>query len=152
RRRVQILRILPPTQRTVDGRDRVTIDVQSDHSGDGDAAELPLQSEDVVRVFPVSRRLRNTISVKGDVWSPGTQGLRPGMTIADAVRLAGGPKPDVYLGQLLVTRLRPDSSRVQLRAAFQDSTGTVIGDFPLNEDDFIEVFSLTDFRPDRYVA
>jgi protein involved in polysaccharide export with SLBB domain len=74
------------------------------------------------------------------------------MNISDAIRLAGGPKADVYLGNILVTRLRPDSSRIQLRAAFRDSTGAVVGDFPLQEDDEIQVFSLTNFRPERYVA
>lgn len=152
RRKVQIERILPPAQRKSDGRDRITIDVESEQLANGSPLVVPIEAGDVVRVFPVAERVRNTIVVKGNVWAPGNQGLAPGMTIADAVRVAGGPKPDVYLGQILVTRLRPDSSRVQLRAAFRDSTGTVLGDFPLNEDDLIEIFSLTDFRPERYVA
>lgn len=152
RRKVQIERILPPAQRRSDGRDRITIDVESEQLADGNPPVMPIEAGDVVRVFPVAERVRNTIVVKGNVWAPGNQGLAPGMTIADAVRVAGGPKPDVYLGQILVTRLRPDSSRVQLRAAFRDSTGSVIGDFPLQEDDLIEIFSLTDFRPERYVA
>jgi protein involved in polysaccharide export with SLBB domain len=100
----------------------------------------------------VADRVRNTVVVEGNVWTPGRQGLEPGMTIADAVQRAGGLKPDVYLGQVLVDRLRSDGSRVQLRAAFRDTTGTVIGDLALREDDVIRVFSLTDFRPDRYVA
>jgi protein involved in polysaccharide export with SLBB domain len=58
----------------------------------------------------------------------------------------------VYLGQLLVTRLQPDSTRVQLRAALRDTTGAVVGDFPLQEDDEIRLFSVSEFRPDRYVA
>jgi protein involved in polysaccharide export with SLBB domain len=152
RRKIQIERILPPAQRKSDGRDRITIDVESEQLANGSPPIVPIEAGDVVRVFPVAERVRNTIAVKGNVWTPGNQGLAPGMTVADAVRLAGGPKPDVYLGQILVTRLRADSSRVQLRAAFRDSTGSVIGDFPLQEDDLIEIFSLTDFRPERYVA
>lgn len=152
RRRVQIERVLPPSQRTKDGRDRVTIDIESEQLSNGSPPLIPLEAGDVVRVFAVADRVRNTISVTGNVWSPGPQGWTPGMRIADAVRLAGGPKPDVYLGQLLVTRMRPDSSQIQLRAAFRDSTGVVLNDFPLLEDDLIEVFALTEFRPDRYVA
>lgn len=152
RRRVQIERVLPPTQRTADGRDRVTIDVTASQSPDGGAANIPLEAGDVVRVFAVAERVRNTVRVQGNVWSPGALGLRPGMSISDAIREAGGPKPDVFLGQILVSRLRPDSSRIQLRAAFRDSTGAVLGDFALQEDDIIDVFSLTSFRPDRYVT
>jgi polysaccharide export outer membrane protein len=152
RRRIQIERILPPEQRTADGRDRVTIDIESDQGSNGSPLAVPVQAGDVVRVFRVASRVRNTVVVEGNVWSPGRQGISPGMTIADAVDLAGGLKPDVYLGQVLVDRLRPDGSRVQLRAAFGDTSGIVVGDFPLLEDDVIRVFSLTDFRPDRYVT
>jgi polysaccharide export outer membrane protein len=156
RRRVQIERILPPAMRTVDGRDRITIDVRSEAmasgDGNGEALHIPVEGGDVVRVFPVARRVRNTVAVIGNVWSPGKQGLAPGMTIADAIRLAGGPKPDVYLGTVLVDRMRPDSTRVQLRAALSDSLGTVMNDFALQEDDVVQVFAVTEFRPDRYVA
>jgi protein involved in polysaccharide export with SLBB domain len=113
---------------------------------------MQLEPGDVVRVFAVSSRLRNTVEVRGNVWTPGRVGLTPGMSIGDAIRLAGGPKPDVYLGRVLVDRLRPDSARVQLRASLRDSLGTVVGDFPLQEDDVIHLFSVTDFRPQRYVA
>ncbi|HYC52240.1 MAG TPA: SLBB domain-containing protein [Gemmatimonadaceae bacterium] len=151
RRRVQIERVLPPEQRAADGRDRVTIDVTASQT-ETSLANIPLEAGDVVRVFPIAERVRNTVVVQGNVWSPGALGIRPGMSVSDAIRAAGGPKPDVYLGQILVSRLRPDSSRVQMRAAFRDSTGAVLGDFALQEDDVIEVFSLTDFRPDRYVT
>jgi protein involved in polysaccharide export with SLBB domain len=152
RRRVQIERILPPKERVVDGRDRVTIDIESEQLANGHPPVVPLEGGDIVRVFPVANRLRNTVIVQGNVWSPGPQGLTAGMTVADAIRLAGGPKPDVYLGRILVDRLRPDSTREQLRAAFRDTAGTVVGDFVLREDDVIRVFSLSDFRPERYVA
>jgi polysaccharide export outer membrane protein len=151
-RRIHIERILPPLQRSAGGRDRVTIDVASEQSLNGAAETVSLQPGDVIRVFPVANRVRNTVTVTGNVWNPGPQGLTPGMTIADALRLAGGVKPDVFLGQLLVTRLLADSTRVQLRAALRDSLGAVVGDFPLLEDDHVVVFSVSSFRPDRYVA
>lgn len=152
RRRVQIERILPPAQRTADGRDRVTIDIESDVAANGNAFNVPLEPGDIVRVFSVARRVRNTVIVSGNVWSPGPQGVTPGMRISDAIKLAGGPRPDVYLGQILIERLRPDLSRVQLRATLKDTLGNVVDDFPVHEDDIIRLFSLSDFRPDRYVT
>jgi protein involved in polysaccharide export with SLBB domain len=113
---------------------------------------MALQPGDVIRLFGISGRVRNRIAVIGNVWSPGPQGLATGMRVSDALRAAGGLKPDTYLGQVLITRLRGDSSRVQLRAALRDTTGTVINDFALAEDDEIQVFSVTEFRPTRYVA
>lgn len=152
RRRVQIERVLPPSQRTADGRERVTVDVEPGTVGDAQLARMPIEGGDVVRVFPVAERLRNTIRVIGNVNTPGSQGLEPGMTIADAIRKAGGPKPDVFLGRVLVTRMRADSSLTQMRAALRDSLGAVVGDFALQEDDVVELFSLTEFRPERFVA
>jgi protein involved in polysaccharide export with SLBB domain len=151
-RRVQIQRVLPAGQRTAEGKDRTTIDVASGDLLNGGGRAVPLAGGDVVRVFGVSDRVRNTITVEGNVWSPGQQGLTPGMTVSQAIRLAGGLKPDSYLGQVLVSRLHGDSTRTQMRAAFRDTSGAVLGDFAVQEDDVIQVFSLTDFRPERYVA
>lgn len=147
--RLRISRIVPAAERAAPGEDRTTIDVAV--SG-GAFPPMAMSGGDEVTVFPVADRIRNRITVQGNVWNPGPQGLRPGMTLADALRAAGGPKPDVYLGQVSVTRLRSDSTRAALRAMLRDSTGAVVSDFALQEDDEITVFSVTEFRPARYVA
>jgi len=74
------------------------------------------------------------------------------MRVSDALRLAGGVRPDTYLGRVLITRTRPDSSRIQLAAALQDTAGAVVNDVELQANDEIRVFGLTEFRPTRYVA
>jgi polysaccharide export outer membrane protein len=151
-RRVQIDRILSPAERAEGGRDRVTLDISPITLTKGAAGDISVRNGDVVRVFPVSERVRNRISVEGNVWQPGTFGLTPGMTVAQALKAAGGVKPDTYLGQILIQRLNPDSTRTQLHAILADTTGRVFGDFPLREDDMLRVFSTTEFRPTRYVA
>jgi len=74
------------------------------------------------------------------------------MKLSDAIRLAGGPRPDVYLPRILVTRRREDSTLVQLRSAFADSIGRVRDDLVLEDEDEIRIFSRTTFLPERYVA
>jgi protein involved in polysaccharide export with SLBB domain len=103
-------------------------------------------------VFAISDRPRGFVTVLGNVWMEGPVGHARGMRLSDAIRLAGGPKPDVYLGQILVSRLRSDSTRIQLRSAFRDSTGAVTDDLVLEDEDEIQVFSRTGFRPERYIA
>jgi polysaccharide biosynthesis/export protein len=152
RRRVQIERIVPPSQRVAGGRDRIVTEIVSDQFVSGIGPAVPLADGDVIRVFTVASRVRNRVYVRGDVWSPGSVGLAPGMLLSDALRVAGGVKPDVYLGQVLISRTLPDSSRIQLRASLRDTTGAVINDIPLLEDDDIRVFSTSEFRPTRYVA
>ena len=149
--RVTINRVLPPSARGVPGRARVVIAIGGDQFVNGEAPEVPMAPGDSVTVHEVGPRLR-TVTVRGDVWVEGAVGHTPGMRLSDAIRLAGGPKPDVYLGRILVTRVREDSSMVQLRSAFRDSTGAVTDDLVLEEEDEIRVFSRSSFRAERYVA
>jgi protein involved in polysaccharide export with SLBB domain len=153
RNRVQIERIQAPNQRGEGGRDRITIDVSSAAlASETGGPNVPLLPGDIVRVFKITDRVRNRITISGNVWQPGNIGLAPGMTLSQALRAAGGVKPDSYLGQLLISRLNSDSTRTQLHAALVDTTGRVINDIPLREDDQIRVYSVSEFRPTRYVA
>jgi protein involved in polysaccharide export with SLBB domain len=150
--RVTIHRVLPPASRGSGGRARVVIAVGADQFTDGLAPEVPMAPGDSVTVHGVADRIRSYVTVKGNVWVEGEVGHTPGMKLSDAIRLAGGPKPDVYLGRVLVTRVRDDSSMIQLRSAFRDSTGAVTDDIVLDEEDEIRVFSRSTFRSERYVA
>jgi protein involved in polysaccharide export with SLBB domain len=153
RQRLQIERITPPGERANAGRDRVLLEITSDQLAGGNVPALRVEAGDVVHVEPIDLRVRNRIVVTGNVWLPGLQGFTSGMTLSQALRRAGGAKPDSYLAELLVTRLEADSSRTQLRAALRDTTGAIVGnDLLLRDDDEIRVFSRTEFRPARYVA
>lgn len=149
--RVQVDRILPPAERQPGGRDRVVLDLGAEQFADGAGPALPLQAGDQVRVFAVTDRLRNFVTVRGNVWTEGRVAYVEGMRLADAIRQAGGPKPDTFQGQILVSRLNPDSTRTQLRSAFAGADGQVTDNLVLREDDQVEVFSRTAFRPLRYV-
>jgi polysaccharide biosynthesis/export protein len=150
---LRIERITPPAQRNGAGRDRVLIEVTSDQLTGGVVPALRIEPGDVVRVDIVDARVRSRILVSGNVWSPGPQGFVAGMPLSQALRGAGGAKPDTYLGEVLISRLQSDSSRAELRATLRDTTGAVLGTDPLlHDDDQIQVFSRTEFRPARYVA
>ena len=150
--RVQIHRVLPPASRAAPGRDRVVMDVTSEGMQRGEVPPYAIESGDSVVVFAVSDRMRSVVRMRGNVWTPGDIGFVTGMRLSDALRLAGGPKPDTYQGSILVSRLRPDSTRMQLRSALADSTGRPTDDLELQEDDEISVFSRSDFRGDRFVV
>jgi len=147
RRRVFIERILPPDQRTTAGSDRRVVDVPSDLF---DSA--PVRGGDVIRIVEISRRIASRIDVKGNVWTPGMVAFAPGMHLSEALQRAGGLKPDSYLGQVQVARLRPDSTRQMLHASLADTTGKAIDDLSLADGDEITVFSTTTFRPTRYIT
>lgn len=150
RQRVLVRRIVPPEQRTEAGRDRTVLDVTADRIGTSAGPDVPMADGDVVDVFSIAPRVRNAIAVLGAVWTPGNQGFTSGMKLSDALRLAGGVKPQVKSAQ--ISRLQSDQTRMELRATFRDTLGTLVQDLALQEDDSITVFGTDDFRPDRYVA
>jgi polysaccharide biosynthesis/export protein len=145
-RRLQIERVVPAAERTSSGSDRRMVNVDADLF-----ATTPVRGGDIIRVNEVARRVANRVTVNGNVWTAGAIGLTPGMTLFDALRSAGGLKPDSYLGQVLVSRLLPDSSREMLRTAVFDTTGRPTNNLRLADGDEITVFSLTDFRPNRFI-
>jgi polysaccharide export outer membrane protein len=150
--RVRIHRILPPDARVPGGAARVVVDVGADQLAGGVVPAVPMLPGDSVTVLPVPTRLRGYVTVKGNVWVEGQVGFKPGMKLSDAIRLAGGPKPDVYLDRILISRTNDDSTRLQLRSAFTDSTGAVKDDLVLQDEDEVRVFSRASFRPARYVT
>ena len=150
--RIQIHRILQRPAGEAGSPERVVIDVASAGLAAGAVPAFPLAPGDSIRVFEVPAHVRGYVSVRGNVLLPGRVGFTAGMKLSDAIRLAGGPKPDVYLERILVGRLRPDSSRIQLHAAFADSTGRVADDLTLEDGDDIHVFSQATFRAQPWVT
>jgi protein involved in polysaccharide export with SLBB domain len=130
----------------------VVVDVGPDQLAGGAVPAVPMEPGDSVTVLAIPERVRGYVTVRGNVWVEGQVGFRPGMKLSDAIRLAGGPKPDVYLDRILVSRTNDDSTRLQLRSAFKDSTGSVANDLVLHEEDEVRVFSRATFLPTRYVT
>lgn len=150
--RVRIHRILPPGTRGPGGSARVVVDVGADQLAGGVVPEVPMAAGDSVTILPIAERVRGYVTVKGNVWVEGQVGFTAGMKLSDALRTAGGPKPDVYLDRILISRTNEDSTKAQLRSAFADSTGRLTEDIALQEEDEIRVFSRATFLPAPYVT
>jgi polysaccharide biosynthesis/export protein len=150
--RVTIHRILPPESRGPGGRARVVVAVGADQFTNGVAPAVPMASGDSVTVHAIADRLTGYVTVRGNVWVEGQVGFTKGMKLTDALRLAGGTRPDLYLGRILVTRVREDSTMVQLRTSFADSSGRVVDDIVLEDEDEVRVFSRSAFLPVQTIA
>jgi polysaccharide biosynthesis/export protein len=152
RRRVQVVRFVPPARRTSPGQDKEVLDFALE-SPDANAGSpsARLEAGDVVVVHEVDERISNKVAVIGNVWAPATIALTADMKLSDALAKAGGPKPDTYLGVVQVSRLQPDSTRQLLRVAL-DRNYRPVEDILLSPDDEIRAFSLTEYRTQRYVS
>ena len=150
---MQINRVLPPESRGAGGRARVVVAVGADQFVGGVVPAVPMAPGDSVTALSVPTRQRGYVTVKGNVWVEGQVGFAPGMKLSDAIRLAGGPRPDVYLPRVLVTRVRDDSSLVQLRSVRSSTRPEKSSeDMALQDEDEIRLFSRTTFRPAPMVA
>ncbi|HVB32045.1 MAG TPA: SLBB domain-containing protein [Gemmatimonadaceae bacterium] len=152
RRSIVIERVVPPAERTASGKDRTMIQVTSPLLSSGLGPAVALQPGDIVRVGEIAKRVADRISVSGNVWQPGDLAFTPGMRLSQALRAAGGLKPDSYLGQVSVLRLMPDSTRRVVQASLKDTLGTPAQDILLRDGDSIQVYSLTEFRPKRFIS
>jgi polysaccharide biosynthesis/export protein len=152
RRFVQIDRIVPAAERTSIGASRRLVHVGSELLQTGDGPPEALNAGDVVHVLSVPRRFSGRVAVLGNVWQPGPVAFTPGMQLSTALRRAGGLKPDSYLGEVVVSRLLPDSSRQMIRASLRDTSGAAEVDVALTDADEITVFSLTEMRPQTYIT
>lgn len=150
--RVQIYRILPADSISSPGNARVVIDLGAKQFAAENAPGIPMLPGDSVVVFALPEAPSNFVTVSGNVYLEGPVGLTPGMRLSDAIQLAGGPRPDVYLDRILISRMRPDSTRFQLRSAFLDTTGRVTDDILLQDQDQISVFSTSAARPQVFVS
>ena len=148
-RRLVVERVLPLADRA-EGRVRAVLDVPL--GADGTVPGFAAADGDLVRVPGISDRVRDRIRVSGHVWEAGPQGFTPGLTLTEALRRAGGLQPDAYLGTVHISRLRADSTRMQLRAMLADTTGLTLTPMTLQEDDEITVYSRTSFRAEQYVV
>lgn len=149
-KRVLVERVLARESREGAGAERTSIDVAL--ASDGSSPSFRMLDGDIVRVPRIADRVRNRIVVNGHVWSPGPQGFTSGLTLEEALVRAGGVQPDAYLGRVLISRLLPDSTRVQLRAALRDSSGATVVPMLLQPDDEITAYSRTAFRAEQFVA
>ncbi len=150
--RITINRVVPSASRAPGAPTRVVVAVGSDQFTDGMAPALPMAPGDSVTVQGIEDRMRGFVTVRGNVWGEGQVGYTAGMKLSDAIRLAGGARPDLYLGRILVTRVSEDSTMTQFRSAFADSTGTVTDDLVLQDQDEIRIWSRSTFRSERWVA
>jgi polysaccharide export outer membrane protein len=123
--------------------------------------DVRLETGDVVYV-PV---YANRIQIVGAVPRPAVYDFLPGQTLSDAIKTAGGFRPDAALRRVSVLRILPGAARgpgpapramidVQLTSGGADSAlhGVVIPPVPLMTGDSVVVDSLASLGQSYYVA
>ena len=152
-RRVQIDRILPPSERSP-GVDRGIVDVDLAVLADEAGEPIPLRDGDVVQVFGVSLERRNRVTLTGNVRRPGLYEWHPGLTLSELIERAQGLREEAYLARAHIHRLvETDSTRRLIQVSLHpDSARLTGGDIELADRDSVVVFSRSGLRTPRYVS
>ncbi|HKP96440.1 MAG TPA: SLBB domain-containing protein [Fibrobacteria bacterium] len=110
------------------------------------AAVEKLQDGDKIVVKKSTELSQNFLNIAGPVNYPGTYAFKPGLTIYDLVKKAGGLRDDAFLGRIHVVRLSPDGSS-KLFAYSLDTTA--IEDILLEPKDNVLLYSTKEmYLPD----
>ena len=136
RRRIKVVRVVPPADRGTQATARVAIDVPL---ADGVPPRFALEDGDVVQVDALADATDEyVVAVTGMVQQAGRYPWRPGMTVRDVMLLARGPRIGADLREVEVARLPADRTRGQLATTVRfpldssylidrDSAGRFIG-------------------------
>ena len=139
-RRIQIDRILPPSQRRP-GIDRVVVDADLEALFREGGGVIPLADGDIVRVFSVSESRRNQVVVTGAVHREGTYQWRPGMTVAELVGSADGLGEQALLDRAHIYRLDTATGQRELVPVSLATEDGALSRVPLLDRDSLVVLS-----------
>ena len=73
----------------------------------GENLKTPLQDGDLVKIYPVYKRIQKVVYLSGHVKYPREYELKPGMRLRDIISSYDHLLPEPYLGQAEITRLMP---------------------------------------------
>lgn len=152
--RIQVDRILPYEEQVATKDDRRVFDYAFDEAG----RSARLEDGDVVSVFEIADRMRNFVTVRGEVRRPGTYELASGESLAAVLERAGGLLETAFLERAEVVRNYDDKRReqiaVDLRALGRAGTpeARAAADIPLQPRDEINVHSIWALKDPKRVS
>jgi protein involved in polysaccharide export with SLBB domain len=110
---------------------------------------------DIIRVFQILERNKNTVYLSGNVQRPGKYEHKDGMRVRDIIKSFDDLLPETYFGYAVVQRLEPPlySERIvsfSLVNAMSDESSP--SNVPLLPNDNVIIYNRDYFEPDRVVG
>jgi protein involved in polysaccharide export with SLBB domain len=139
-------------ERFTDNRYHTVLDVDSVNAT---VQNFMVQDGDLIKIFPVLSRDRNTVYLSGNVMRPGKYEYRSGMRVRDIINDYRDLLPETYFDYAVILRKTYPSylNRIvpfNLGKALED--GASADNVPLEEHDQIIIYDSDYFNPDRNVS
>lgn len=128
------------------------LDVESDNST---IPSFTITDGDIVRVFPITKRDKNTVYLNGNVYRPGKYEFKEGMRISDLIPSVEALLPETHFDYGIILRQNPPSF---LDRIIPFNLGNIIttpaskDNITLQEKDEVVVYHKDFFEPDRSVT
>jgi len=104
---------------------------------------------DTYTVDRILNRFENRVVITGAVFRPGEFELKPGLTISQLIKNAGGLKEDAFTGRGSIVRLNPDNTTQQMSFNVQQAISNPTADIVLQREDSVSITSVFDLH-DKY--
>lgn len=103
-------------------------------------------------VEPILDRFENRVFIEGAVFRPGQYALSPGLTLANLIKNAEGPKEDAFMSRGYITRLRADNSTELIAFDLDKVLQGTAPDIALKREDQVQISSIFDLREEYKVS
>ena len=120
----------------------------------GERDNVSIEDRDMIKVFQVSKMMRQVTRLSGNVVRPGEFQYRPGMKVSDLIKDFEALLPDSYLEAATVTRIVPPDMHKEVISFNLGKAlkGDASEDIQLKEQDIVNVFSRWDMQEKPVVS
>jgi protein involved in polysaccharide export with SLBB domain len=118
---------------------------------DGDFDSFTLNSGDEIKIGKIQDRFENRVTINGAVNHPSEFNLDSAMKLSDAIEMADGFRPDVFLERAVIIRKNKDFS---LNTISFSPAKVISGEFDIDlwSEDVIEIQSIFDLAEEMTVS
>jgi len=107
---------------------------------------FPADGDIILAEAITENRYENRVVLEGEVFRPGIFSLDHKLTLANLINKAGGVKENAFLTRVTINRMNKDFTPSNISVNLADILNGKAKDIPLEREDRIRVFSITELR------
>ncbi len=107
---------------------------------------FPADGDIILAEAITENRYENRVTLEGEVFRPGIFSLDQKLTLSSLIKKAGGVKENAFLTRVTINRMNKDFTPSNISVNLADIFNGKANDIPLEREDRIRVFSITELR------
>ncbi len=107
---------------------------------------FPADGDIILAEAITENRYENRVTLEGEVFRPGVFSLDSKLTLSSLIKKAGGVKENAFLTRVTINRMNKDFTPSNISVNLADIFNGKANDIPLEREDRIRIFSITELR------